>query len=139
MALRRRHSPRITLAERKELGLERRVEILEQEADERHRRLRQLVRGYLVLALAIGVAIWQIVTVERRQGHDEHATCKIQNTGLRAQRHFVPIMEDINTFLQPQPGQKATPEPFEKALTNIRIELPAWLALEHEQPKSRRC
>ena len=87
-----------------------------------------------VIALAVAYSI-----IESRSANK--SVCEVQSRGLKAQQHLTIIMQDISKLVTPIPGAKPKPVPLQLAepLVNLREELGAYLAIEAEQPKERKC
>ena len=92
-------------------------------------------------ALFIVVGLVGLTFLGARMLSDEHRTCTVQSRGLKAQRHLTNVMADISKLLEPPPTLKQAPvPPYARApLANLRIELPAYTALENKQPAHRSC
>lgn len=125
-----------------------RIAQLEREAQYRRRRVRLLIRGYFVLAVAIALAIFGVARVQHRQGsdeehlrHDEAHTCAIQAKGLPASKHLAAAMGELSAVLTPPKGQSLdrVPEPARMHLEALRREASAYRELEGEQPSGRSC
>jgi len=96
--------------------------------------------GLVILLLAIGVNTYFVIDDHGRVGSDEAATCTIQSRGLRGQHHLTEIMADVAELLTPAPRTPpSTATPLIAPLANLREQVGAYVTIEGEQPKHRKC
>lgn len=96
--------------------------------------------AYFGLLVCVTVALFLSGKALHRQARDERNGCHIQARGLLAQPHLTRIMGAISQILNaPASGSQPVPPQYAVPLSVLHRELPIYIGLERQQPRTRKC
>lgn len=99
--------------------------------------------AYIGVAVCLIALTGAFIVTNLRLSSDQHATCLIQQRGLKANRALTASVLDINRLLNVHPPKgtkvRVTP-PAELALVaNLRYETGLYARIQAQQPAHRKC